>query len=188
VGFNNRQCQTGNIGANFLHHFGLIIDVRQCSLANSTTHLQVNGLCSDTSPSLGTKRSCQDENNSYPSLLSEFPEITQACASYRPIKHNVCHDIKTTDPLTSSHTRQLVPECLRIARQEFDYMLDLGIIRPSTSSWPSPLHMIPKKIPGNWRPCMDFCGLNKDTILTDTLSHISRISQLPYKEPQFSHT
>ena len=32
-------------------------------------------------------------------------------------------------------------------------MLDLGIIRLSSSSWSSPLHMVPKPTPGDWRPC-----------------------------------
>ena len=31
-------------------------------------------------------------------------------------------------------------------------MLQLGIIRPSKSSWASPLYMVPKT-PGDWRPC-----------------------------------
>ncbi len=43
-------------------------------------------------------------------------------------------------------------------------MLQLGIIRPSDSSWSSPLHMIPKHTPGDWRPCGDFCALNNATV------------------------
>ena len=43
-------------------------------------------------------------------------------------------------------------------------MLQLGIVRPSSSSWASPLHMVPKKSANDWRPCGDYRALNKITV------------------------
>ena len=43
-------------------------------------------------------------------------------------------------------------------------MMELGIFRPSSSNWRSPLHMVPKKTPGEWQPCGDFRTLNNATI------------------------
>ena len=51
-----------------------------------------------------------------------------------------------------------------MAKQEFEHMLQLGIICPSSSSWSSPLHMVPKKTPGDWRPCGDYHALNRSTV------------------------
>ena len=72
--------------------------------------------------------------------------------------------LPTVGPPVSARPRRLASERLTIAKAEFDHMLQLGIIRPSKSSWSSSLHMIPKATRGDSRPCGDYRGLNNATV------------------------
>ena len=134
--------------------------MRQCQLSDATTHMYVQGtISSGTSPS-----PCVQTDNPYLKLLSEFPGLTQMCSPDTPVKHDVTHHIDTKGPPVSAKPRRLAPVRFRAVKQEFEHMLQLGIIRPSSSTWSSPLHLVQKKSPGDWRPCRDYYALNRSTI------------------------
>ena len=113
-----------NLGADFLYHFGLLVSLCNHALCDSTTHFSVQGVvCTNTSSS-GLARHQVNPSDPYSQLLSKFPsDVTQASFSDLPVKHTVTHHIQTTGPAVAARTRRLAPESLRIAKQEFDHML-----------------------------------------------------------------
>lgn len=58
----------------------------------------------------------------------------------------LCKKITLTEgqPVLSK-PRRLPPDKLEMAKQEFQYFLEQGICRPSSSPWASPLYMVKKK-------------------------------------------
>ena len=61
------------------------------------------------------------------------------------------------------HMRRILsPDKLAVAKEEFQEMKRMDIIRKSNSPWASPLHLVPK-LHGGWRPCSDYRRLTNVT-------------------------
>lgn len=147
------------LGADFLAHYGIIIDLKHKRLIDSTTKLSsMGGIMTAAVHSVTSV----DKLNPFRDLLQEFQEITVPFSLQCQATHDVTHHIVTKGPPVASKVRRLHPDKMKAAKEEFQVMMDLGICRPSSSSWASPLHCVPKKN-GQWRFVGDYRQLNKIT-------------------------
>lgn len=149
------------IGADFLKETGLLIDLKNNRLIDPSNNTFVKG-----SPCHLNFESLKffEVTKEYDDLLKRFPELMNPPDFNIPVKHSVVHFIHTKGQIPHARTRRLNPMKLKAAKQEFDYMTEIGICRPSTSPFSSALHMAPKPEPNDWRPCGDYRALNSVTI------------------------
>ena len=97
-------------------------------------------------------------------LLGRFrPLRTPEFHASTPVKHSVRHVIQTSGQPCHAKACRLSPAKMKTAKEYFDQLLRLGIVRRSKSAFASPLHMALKK-DGTWCPCGDYRKLNEQTV------------------------
>lgn len=149
------------LGADFLTHYGILVDIQNRRVIDNITSLSMSGFA-DKGPSL--KLTPLEGKTEYERILARFPNLftsnTQGGKNFE--SRTVTHCIETTGPPVFSRPRRLNPEKLQVLKSEFRGLMEQGVIQPSKSPWASPIHFVKKK-DGTWRICGDFRGLNKVT-------------------------
>ena len=99
------------------------------------------------------RRVLKDLVRRYPDVFTDMPGETDV----------IQHQIRLTDDTPIRCKPYPLPYAMREElRNEVDTMLEMGVVRPSTSPYASPIVMVKKK-DGSNRVCVDFRKLNKIT-------------------------
>ncbi|GFW65381.1 transposon Tf2-8 polyprotein [Trichonephila clavipes] len=147
------------IGADFLKHFNLLIDLKKKRLVDVETSLFTFCVFSNiVQPSILTV----DANISFKNILSECPDLSNPSLISKSVSHGTVHHIITTGPPVTARPRRLHPKLYDAVKVEFEFLLAQGIIRPSKSPWSSPLRVVPKS-DSTVRPVGDYRQLNSVT-------------------------
>ncbi|GFX56273.1 hypothetical protein TNCV_2242071 [Trichonephila clavipes] len=111
----------------------LLIDLHNRKLIDGVKNLSIKGEVA-TVQEINDLRTV-NRASKYFNLLNSYPDLTKPNLVNRVVKHGVKHHILTTGQPVYSKARQLAPDKLKLAKQEFQFMLDNDIIRPSKSPW-----------------------------------------------------
>jgi hypothetical protein len=135
------------LGIDFLRHYKLVVDVYAEQLLPRTALAQpVSG-----DVFAMQQQACKpaEEISEWDSILAEYPGVSQPFSVATKPAHGVEHVIETSGQPTTAKFCRLDPVRLAAAKQEFQRMLDAGVVCRSSSCWSSQLHMVKKKC-GGW--------------------------------------
>ena len=121
------------IGADFLRHFGLLVEVGRKRLMDAESVLTVPASYRRSAVST---LCIQVQTDQYSDILNEFREVTvpgiKKCRLQGKVENHI--DTRCSRPVFA-RPRRLPPDKTPVAKEEFQKLLDMNIIRPSHSPW-----------------------------------------------------
>ena len=160
------------IGLDFLEHFQISLNPQRRLMTLPETH-EKKSTISTTSTKLTEHEAIAELHRSIPTaqtvsslenLFSYYPSVFEVDNFHCPTRHQTLHHIRTVGPPVCSKVRRLSPEKLDVLKSELQKLLNLGVIEQTESPYASPVHLVPKKNPVEFRITGDFRLLNEQTI------------------------
>ena len=147
------------IGIDFLAKHNLLVDTSKRVLVDSATNL--NAPLDVASIKIDTpKFDLSNFSAEIQSMLLSYQSLFTPSPSKNKKEIKVTHIIDTGDERpVFCKARPLTGTKLEAAKNEFQRMLEEGIVQRSNSAWSSPLHLVPKD-DNSYRPCGDFRRIN----------------------------
>lgn len=132
------------IGADFLTNFNLLVDLKNKRLIDTLTNLFTRGqyLYADT---YNVSTLSTNLPSPYRELLEQYIEITKPISKPNTTNMKYAHRIITKGPPVTARARKLAGEKAVAAKVLISEMLNNGTIRPSSSTYASPMHLTKKK-------------------------------------------
>ncbi|XP_036317749.1 uncharacterized protein LOC118732742, partial [Rhagoletis pomonella] len=111
------------VGADFLAHFQLLVDLHQRKLVDSSTNVSQSGSVKTIDAYTGGL-SFIDSDMPFQDLLREFKDLALTNVTPKNITLDVTHHIITKGPPIFSKPRRLAPDKLKAAKAEIQTLLD----------------------------------------------------------------
>ncbi|XP_058801440.1 uncharacterized protein LOC131670096 [Phymastichus coffea] len=157
------------IGADFLAHAGIMVDLQSQRLIDAITALATRGQLSAVSHHtvaiLHDPAEDLTTRSLFDALLVEYADLTKPSSRKATLNGApVTHFIRTTEPPVFERPRPLFGDRLKGTKAAVKELMDAGLVRPSSSQWASPLHLVEKNDgSGTFRITGDYRRLNAIT-------------------------
>lgn len=146
------------LGLDFIKHFKLLIDADTGELIDKISKASVK--CSLQHSNIGSLQLIVT-SGPFDDIIRQFQRPIEGETSPEIAKNQ--HHIITNGAPVHARPRRLDPVKAAEVKKQINLLLEQGVIRPSSSNWSSPIHLVLKP-DGTWRLVGDYRALNAITV------------------------